>query len=130
MTMNPVGWFEIYVDDMPRARAFYEGVFKVQLESMVDPAPGELGGGLEMLAFPAHMEQYGAGGALCKMEGFAAGGNSTIVYFACADCAVEQSRVEECGGTIFKPKFSIGEHGFISLLTDTEGNMIGLHSMN
>lgn len=24
---NPVGWFEIYVQDMPRAKAFYEGVF-------------------------------------------------------------------------------------------------------
>jgi predicted enzyme related to lactoylglutathione lyase len=24
---NPVGWFEIYVDDMPRAKAFYETVF-------------------------------------------------------------------------------------------------------
>lgn len=130
MTMNPVGWFEIYVNDMPRARAFYEGVFNTQLESMADPAPGELGGGLEMLAFPAHMEQYGAGGALCKMEGFPAGNNSTIVYFACEDCATEQARAESFGGEIFKPKFSIGEHGFISLLTDTEGNMIGLHSMN
>lgn len=26
MTTNPVGWFEIYVQDMPRAKAFYEAV--------------------------------------------------------------------------------------------------------
>ena len=25
--INPVGWFEIYVNDMPRAKAFYEQVF-------------------------------------------------------------------------------------------------------
>ena len=97
MTMNPVGWFEIYVDDMPRARAFYEGVFNIQLEAMTDPAPGELGAELEMLAFPAHMERYGAGGALCKMEGFSAGGNSTIIYFSCEDCTTEQARAEQLG---------------------------------
>ena len=27
MKMNPVNWFEIYVDDMPRAKAFYETLF-------------------------------------------------------------------------------------------------------
>ena len=26
MKHNPVGWFEIYVQDMPRARKFYESV--------------------------------------------------------------------------------------------------------
>lgn len=130
MMTNPVGWFEIYVDDMPRARAFYEGVFNIQLESMADPAPGELGAGLQMLAFPAHIEHYGASGALCKMEGFAAGGNSTIVYFSCDDCAVEQARAEPLGGSVFQSKFAIGEHGFIALISDTEGNMIGLHSMS
>jgi len=33
------------------------------------------------------------------------------------------------GGKIVKEKFSIGEYGHIALVTDTEGNMIGLHSM-
>ena len=28
---NPVGWFEIYVQDMERARAFYEKTLDVQL---------------------------------------------------------------------------------------------------
>ena len=31
---NPVGWFEIYVQDMPRARAFYEAVLGVTLEQL------------------------------------------------------------------------------------------------
>ena len=63
------------------------------------------------------------------MEGCKAGGGSTIVYFKCDDCAVEESRVGPAGGQVFKPKFSIGQYGFISLVLDTEGNMIGLHSM-
>jgi predicted enzyme related to lactoylglutathione lyase len=28
MLSNPVNWFEIYVQDMVRAKAFYEGVFQ------------------------------------------------------------------------------------------------------
>lgn len=130
MMTNPVGWFEIYVDDIPRARAFYEGLLAITLEELSTPTTDEPMPELLMLAFPAHMEHYGAGGALCKMEGFAAGGNSTIVYFSCDDCAVEQARAESLGGSVFKPKFAIGEHGFIALVIDTEGNMIGLHSMS
>ena len=34
MSMNPVGWFEIYVQDMGRAKAFYEAVFDVTLEEL------------------------------------------------------------------------------------------------
>ena len=63
------------------------------------------------------------------MPGFPSGGNSTLVYFVCDDCAVEEARVKKSGGRIEKPKFSIGEYGFISLVYDTEGNMFGLHSM-
>ena len=62
-------------------------------------------------------------------RGATLGANSTIVYLGCDDCAVEVSRVEAAGGQIFKPKFSIGEYGHVALITDTEGNMIGLHSM-
>jgi len=32
MKSNPVAWFEIYVQDMPRAKAFYEAVFQGTLE--------------------------------------------------------------------------------------------------
>jgi len=119
---NPVGWFEIYVQDMGRAKAFYETVFAVQLATLESP-------GIEMLAFPMMQEGYGASGALVKMPGFASGGNSVLVYFSCADCAVEAARVKKAGGQLQREKMSIGQYGFIALATDTEGNMIGLHSM-
>lgn len=124
MKNNPVVWFEIYVQDMSRAKSFYEAVLGVRLVKLESPIPG-----MELWSFP--MEQNGAGatGALVKMEGCPSGGNSTIVYFSCADCAVEAKRASSSGGQIFKDKFSIGPHGFIALVTDTEGNMIGLHSM-
>lgn len=39
------------------------------------------------------------------------------------------ARVEKNGGKIQREKMSIGEHGFIVLAIDTEGNMFGLHSL-
>lgn len=119
---NPVGWFEIYVQDMTRAQKFYETVFQVQLQPLQNP-------GLQMLAFPQSLSQYGAGGALVHMPGFPSGGNSTLIYFSCPDCAVEEARVVPAGGRIQRPKMSIGPYGFISLAFDTEGNMFGMHSM-
>lgn len=77
-----------------------------------------------------NMEASGASGALAKMEGCPSGGMGTLVYFSSDDCAIESSRVEMAGGKIFKPKMSIGQYGFIALVMDTEGNMIGLHSMH
>ena len=122
---NPVGWFEIYVQDMPRARKFYESVLKLKLDEL--PSPD--GSPVEMMAFPMGMDRPGAAGALAKMEGFPAGGNSTLVYFTCEDCSVEAGRVASSGGRLHRGKESIGEYGFIALAHDTEGNMFGLHSM-
>jgi len=124
MAENPVAWFEMYVDEMGRAKKFYENVLAIALEKLNDPTDS----GIEMWAFPSNMEGYGAAGALVKMEGVSAGGNSTLVYFACDDCAVEESRVEKAGGRIQQSKMAIGEYGFISLAIDSEGNMFGLHS--
>ncbi len=126
MNFNPVGWFEIYVEDMDRATKFYEEVLKVKLENLLMPGDES---GLEMRAFPGGMENPGSTGALVKVEGMKSGGNSTIVYFVCEDCAVEESRVEAAGGKVDRSKMSIGEYGFCSLVFDSEGNMIGLHSM-
>ena len=119
---NSVGWFEIYVDDMSRAKAFYENVFGVRLEKLDNPK-------IEMWSFPSQQESYGAAGALVGMPGFGAGANSVLVYFTCADCAVEAAKAVNAGGRIQKEKESIGQYGYIALVFDTEGNMIGLHSM-
>lgn len=122
MNNNPVGWFEIYVQDMERAKAFYEGVFGVQLAKLDSPE-------IEIWAFPMQAERYGAPGALVRMPGFSSGANSVLIYFSCTDCALEAAKAESSGGKVEKEKFAIGQYGYISLLIDTEGNMIGLHSM-
>jgi hypothetical protein len=63
------------------------------------------------------------------MEGKEPGVGGTLVYFSCRDCAQEQERAVAAGGHVHLPKMSIGQYGFIALVHDTEGNLIGLHSM-
>ena len=123
---NPVGWFEIYVQDMKRAKAFYESVLGTQFSKLEGPGQPP---GMDMWAFPMHQNAMGITGALVKMPGLDAGGHSVIVYFMCADCAVAAAKAAKSGGQLVKEKMSIGQYGHIALVTDTEGNMIGLHSM-
>ncbi len=122
---NPVTWFEIYVDDMERATHFYEAVLDIQLENMSDPTDQSM----QMKSFPNNPELNGTGGTLVRMDGMTAGGSNVVIYFGCEDCAEEESRVESAGGKVLQPKVAIGEYGFCSIVSDTEGNTIGLHSM-
>lgn len=122
--MNAVGWFDIFVDDLDRAVTFYETVFDRQLEAIGDPT-----GESQMRAFPTEMTGYGAGGAISKADHARPGPGGTVVYFQSEDCAVETGRVTEAGGVVLRPKFSIGEFGFVSLCQDTEGNIFGISSM-
>jgi len=58
--MNPVGWFEIYVRDMERAKSFYETVLGVKLSKI--PQSGD---SLDnMWAFPMNQ------GASCGLGQF------------------------------------------------------------
>ena len=124
MKPNPVVWFEIYAQDLPRARAFYEKVLGVTLSKLDSPDPS-----IEMWQFPSQQEGYGAGGALCRMAGVPSGGGGTMIYFSCEDCATEAGRVTGAGGQVLKEKFSIGQYGAIAIAVDPDGNCFGLHSM-
>lgn len=119
---NPVRWFEIYVDNMNRAKSFYGKVFEVEFTEIENKE-------IEMWGFPSNPEKWGCSGSLVKMPGLNPGGSSTIVYFGSEDCLIEEKRAIKFGGKLHKTKFSIGQYGFISLVVDTEGNMIGIHSM-
>lgn len=122
---NPVGWFEIYVLDIERAKAFYQATFQVAMERLESPEVPDF----EMWAFPMHRDGSGCPGTIVKMAGKAPGVGGTLVYFSCEDCSVEAERAAKNGGELHKPKFSIGHYGFIALVKDTEGNLIGLHSL-
>jgi len=124
VNMNAVGWFDIYVDDMDRAVRFYETVLLVKLESMIDPT-----GETKMMSFVGEMANYGAAGALVKTQHASPGQGGTQVYFSVADCSAIETRIPAAGGAVLRPKFAIGEFGFVCLCQDTEGNVVGFNSM-
>ena len=119
---NPVNWFDIYVSNIDKARAFYESVFDIQLVDF----PPEWG---KQSAFPSDRNGMNISGSLVEKADLSKSSNNTVVYFESLDCLTEEKRVEEAGGEVLQSKMSIGEFGFVSRIKDVDGNIIGLHSM-
>lgn len=122
---NAVGWFEIYVQDMARARAFYGTVLQRRLERLDGP-------GIEMWAFVGVRGRHGRArhqrrAGPCAGEGFRGEQHGRLLQPS--DCAIEAARVPGAGGSIRKEKFAIGPYGFVALAHDPDGNLIGLHSL-
>ncbi|MDV7138551.1 VOC family protein [Maribacter sp. TH_r10] len=124
MEYNSVGWFEIPVVDMERAKVFYETVFDITI-SVHDL------GGLIMGWFPSAEGKKGASGSLVQHQMYIPSAtHGPLLYFTCVDLAIELSRVVAAKGEILKEKTEIGGgHGFMALVKDTEGNRIALHSL-
>ena len=125
MEQNIVGWFEIPVTDMQRAKAFYEAVLETEIKVMDM-------GGLIMGWFPMLPNKPGAPGALVRHPEFYFPSESkgVLVYLSCPDVQVCLDRVVAAGGSVLQPKKQISEdHGYMGLLIDSEGNRIALHSM-
>jgi predicted enzyme related to lactoylglutathione lyase len=81
------------------------------------------------MLFPGSRAAAGAAGALVRHPMNGPGKGGTMVYFNCEDAANEAERAVEAGGRVIQPKMAIGQYGHIALVQDTEGNIIGLHSM-
>ena len=83
------------------------------------------------MAFFPYEANNGVGGSIVHGQDLKPSFDGTCVYLNCGeDLAVALGKVEEAGGKICMPKTDIGENGFIALFSDTEGNKVGLHSMN
>ncbi len=119
---NPVNWFEIPVNDLERARQFYETVFGFQLNL------NEMGP-MKMAWFPMTTGGGGATGTLMKAEGYTPSHAGTLVYFSVTDIEATLDKVNANGGKTLLPKTGIGEHGYIAHFQDCEGNRVALHSM-
>ncbi len=119
--VNPVGWFDLIIANLDRAKKFYGTVFNVKLTDL----PIEWG---RQSLFPFDHESPNISGALVEKADFSAGSNNTVIYFETEDCIAEEQRIERAGGKVVQPKLHIGEFGFISIFIDTEGNTVGLHS--
>ena len=120
-----VGWFEIPVEEMERAMAFYESFLGIKLSK-------QQFGPLEMALFPGDPDAPGSSGALVRFPGmYSPSQEGVVVYFSSrtGDLNDELANVEKAGGKIIMQKKQISEeNGFMGLITDTEGNRIAIHS--
>lgn len=123
--MNPIGWVEIPVTDLDRAEKFYTDFFDFELKRQDEKD------GYTMSWFPMDMDGYGAGTTLMKGEGYTPSHDGAIVYFTAPggtiDKALESANEKEI--VILVGKRDLGEHGFMAIIEDSEGNSIALHSM-
>lgn len=116
---NVINWFEIPVQDLQRATAFYEHCIDAQFRQ-------EHVAGMAMAVF--HYQEPAIGGALVKSEALQPSANGTVVYLYTADIAASLKKVAEKGGTCcFGPEILPDDIGTIALIIDSEGNKVGLH---
>lgn len=126
MEQNMVGWFEIPVKDMARAKKFYETVFGIVIQ--VHDMEGTIMGW-----FPWDETKTGAAGCLIQNADWYTPSKTdgVLIYFASTDVKQELDRVEQAGGTIVRSKTRISpDVGYMGLFLDSEGNRIALHSRN
>ena len=112
-----IAWTEIPALDIERAVSFYNSVFKMSLE-ITDC------GTEKMACFP------GGEGAISFAPNFNPSKEGVLVSFNVPD-DIEQSvkRAELLEGRLILPKTKIEAEGraFFALITDSEGNKIGLY---
>ena len=119
---NSLNWFEIPALDIDRSRTFYETIFDIKME------PNEMNGS-KMAFFPWVAGSGKATGSLVQSEMHKPSVDGSVIYLnANPSMDTLLTKVEAAGGKILAPKMSIGEHGNIAFILDTEGNKIGIHS--
>jgi predicted enzyme related to lactoylglutathione lyase len=123
MENNMVGWFEITVTDMERAKAFYNAVFNIEVQVQ------DFGGTL-MGWFPFSEGKSGAAGSLIQNSAYEPSeSKGVLIYFSSEDVKNEINRVEAAGGKVVQLKTQISpDVGYMALFIDSEGNRIALHS--
>lgn len=119
-TVNAVNWFEIPVQNMERAAAFY---------STMLGKPVNLGefGGMPHGFLPSSDE--GVGGALVLSPHLSAAGSGGVLVYLNTNDGIDGAlaRAQTAGGKVVMGKTAIPPQGFIAAVIDTEGNRVGLH---
>lgn len=121
--VNILNWFEISVNDIGRAKNFYEAVFSVKMEEQ-DMM------GMKMAFFPsANMNGKVAGGLVQSPQHKPSMEGAVIYLNANPDLNVALGNVEKAGGKILMPKTHISDDvGHMAFFIDSEGNRMALHS--
>ncbi|KYG79834.1 glyoxalase [Roseivirga seohaensis] len=115
--------FEIPTTDFSRAVNFYQSILDIEISEIEMQ-------GTQMGLFPS--DGQAASGVLIKGEGYTPSSDGVIIYLNGGDdLQFILNKVEGNGGEIIVPKTLIDEeNGHFAMFLDTEGNRIGLHSLN
>ncbi|MDX1614586.1 MAG: VOC family protein [Candidatus Promineifilaceae bacterium] len=122
--MSAIYWFEIPVEDIERATAFYNTVLDADMKAM--DLTESIGTVVAMIP-----DRGGVGGMLVqgKAQGYIPSQEGALLYLNVAEpLDGVLARVEEAGGNVLLPKTSLGEHGWTAWIADTEGNRVGLRA--
>ena len=123
-SVNILNWFEISVNDMARAKKFYEEIFSIKMEDseMMD---------MKMAFFPFEMNGKVSGGLVQGPYHKPSIDGAKIYLNGNPDLDVALGKIEKAGGQIIMPKTKISDEiGYMAFFTDTEGNAVALHSNN
>lgn len=118
---HAINWFEIPTTDLNRASRFYEEVLGISLKR-------EHFAGTDMHMAVFQGEEESVRGALIASPRRKPMADGALVYLHAPNLDASLSRLERAGGSVVMPKTDIGEPGFIALVRDTEGNVVGFHS--
>ncbi len=117
-----VVWFEIPVSDFQRALKFYNDVLQTKI--ITEKRRDELMGFLQI-------EGSSNSGAIVQGPGYVSGKQGTLIYLnGGGDLQIILNRVVNAGGKVLQQKLLVSEAiGNIAIFEDSEGNRIGLHSL-
>jgi predicted enzyme related to lactoylglutathione lyase len=124
MQHNAISWFEIPVQNLDRAQAFYEALLGSALRR-------EAMGTSQGAVFPYNPQAQGVGGALmCGPTVPAPATGGTLVYLdASPSLAAALQRAVAHGGAVALPRQALPPGmGFFAHITDPDGNRVGLHA--
>ncbi len=117
--MNPVNWVVIPVNDLMKAKKFYEKTFYYSMTA-------NKMGALNMQWFPMMPKTIGSSGALVQADGYTPAEKGNIPYLSVNDIPKALAKVEENGGKILQQQTDLGDVGYIAHFQDCEGNRVGL----
>ena len=122
-SVNTLNWFEIPVNDMDRAKKFYESVFGIKMEQMEMM-------GMKMAMFPSENMNGKVSGALVQGPMHKPSADGAKIYLnGNPDLGVALGKIEAAGGKVAMPKTKISDEvGYMAFFMDTEGNAVALHS--
>jgi uncharacterized protein len=117
MPKNAICHVEWQVTNLEAAKEFYSGMFEWKFEDM--------GEGYSLFSTPdAHL-----GGGL-EVKDIVKAAESPLVYVQVDDIETSLAKAEVLGGGLVQRKTDIPGHGWFGILTDPDGNRVGVYQSN